>query len=238
MRIVQGASLISIFLFFAIALPLFGSSGDIGKRFKGLDKITYDVFYNGIYTGKITWRYLGKEKINGKETEVIFLDSETKIFNLLNLASKEKVFLDTATHLPVKTERDVLLFGNKEDIEEIYNQETGSVRIINSKHKNKDVILHQDKPIHNILALLYFFPQNIPLVKDQNLYFNLPTQKVTVRLVSEGTLQFGKEKKEVYLLSGRGGQRFNLWLDKKDRSPIKMEFLSLAGKVTIVRKPG
>jgi hypothetical protein len=228
--------LLNIFILCASTKPIFGYYENIGERFKGSDKIAYDVFYNGIPAGKIIWKYLGKEKVNGKETEVIFLDSNTKILNLLNLASKEKVFLDMNTHLPVKAERDVIFFGKQENIEEIYNQEAGSVRIINSKHKDKAVILHQTKPIHNILALLYFFPQDIALIKDKKLYFNLPTQKVTVKLVSEGVMQFGKEKKEIYLLSGRGGQRFNLWLDKKDRSPIKMEFLSIAGKVTIMRK--
>lgn len=224
------------FIFFVSFNPFLGFCENIAERFQGKDNILYDVFYNGIYTGKITWKYLGKEKVDDKETEVIFLDSDTKIFNLLNLTSKEKVFLDAGTYLPVRAERDVVLFGKQEDIKEIYDQEKGFVKIINSNPKKKEFILHQARPIHNILALLYFFPQDIALIKGKKLYFNLPTQKVIVKLVSEGTFVFGKEKKEIYLLSGSGGKRFNLWLDKKDRSPLKMEFLSIAGKVTIVRK--
>lgn len=221
---------------FALFSPFLGFCENIAERFQGKDNILYDVFYNGIYTGKITWKYLGKEKVDGKETEVIFLDSDTKIFNLLNLTSKEKVFLDAGTYLPVRAERDVVLFGKQEDIKEIYDQENGFVKIINSNPKKKEFVLHQARPIHNILALLYFFPQDIALIKGKNLYFNLPTQKVIVKLVSEGIFVFGKERKEIYLLSGSGGKRFNLWLDKNDRSPLKMEFFSIAGKVTIVRK--
>ncbi|MFA5271927.1 MAG: hypothetical protein WC412_06285 [Candidatus Omnitrophota bacterium] len=227
-----------LIIFFVSFSPILGFCKNIAERFQGKNDIVYDVFYNGIYTGKITWKYLGKERVGNKETEVIYLDSDTKIFNLLNIASKEKVFLEAGTYLPVRAERDVILFGKQEDIKEIYDQEKGSVIITNSNPKKKEFVLHQAKPIHNILALLYFFPQDIPLIKGKNLYFNLPTQKVTVKLISEGTLVFGKEKKEFYLLSGSGAKRFNLWLDKKDRSPLKMEFLSIAGKVTIVRKSG
>ncbi|MFA6281947.1 MAG: hypothetical protein WCY05_05570 [Candidatus Omnitrophota bacterium] len=227
--------LIFLYILFIFFSPALSFSESIAERFQGKDNISYDVLYNGIYAGKITWKYLGKEKLYGKEVEVIFLDSNTKIFNLLNITSKEKVFLDVATYLPVEAQRDVVLFGKQENIKEIYDQERGSVRIANSNPEKKEFVLYQSKPIHNILALLYFFPQDIALVKGKKLYFNLPTQKVTVKLVSEGTIKIGKEKKEIYLLSGSGGKRFNLWLDKKDRSPLKIEFLSMAGKVTIVK---
>lgn len=214
----------------------FSYGDDIKDRFNGESAMRYDVFFNGVPTGKIEWQYLGKDTVSGRMTDVIFLNSDTNILKLLNLESKEKVYIDSATYLPLKVERDVVFFGKKEKIREVYNQDTGVVTITKDNSSKKETLLHVTKPIHNILSLLYFFPKNIDLVKNKPLYFNLPTQKVTIKMLYEKNIAFGKGKKDIYFLSGRGDKRFNLWLDKKERVPIKMEFIVPLGKITIVRK--
>jgi hypothetical protein len=55
-------------------------------------------------------------------------------------------------------------------------------------------------------------------------------------MLYEKDIAFGKGKKDIYFLSGKGDKRFNLWLDKKDRIPVKMEFIVPLGKITILRK--
>ena len=226
----------SLFFFCFVLTPGLGLCEDIEERFGKEHSLFYEVFFNGIPTGKIEWKYLGREVVNGRSTEVISLNSDTNILKLLNLESKEKVFIDSKTYLPLKVERDVVFFGKKELIKEEYNQETGLITITKSSSDKKEVFLHQKKPIHNILSLLYFFPKNIDLVKGKLLYFNLPTQKITIKMLYEKDIVFGKSTKDIYFLSGRGGKRFNLWLDKKERIPVKMEFIVPLGKITIVRK--
>ncbi|MFA5008880.1 MAG: hypothetical protein WC546_06655 [Candidatus Omnitrophota bacterium] len=225
-----------LFFFCFILMPGFGCCDNIEERFGGEKLLYYEVFFNGIPTGKIEWQYLGKGNVNGHNAEIIMINSDTNILKLLNLESKEKVFIDSQTYLPLKVERDVVFFGKKELIEEVYNQDTGLITITKNDSSKKETFLHQKKPIHNILSLLYFFPKDIALVKDKPLYFNLPTQKITIKMLYENNVAFGKDKKDIYFLSGRGDRRFNLWLDKKERIPLKMEFIVPLGKITIVRK--
>ncbi|MDP2923678.1 MAG: hypothetical protein Q8O30_08185 [Candidatus Omnitrophota bacterium] len=205
-------------------------------RFNGQKKLVYDVLFNGVFTGTIQWQYLGQETMDGHTVDTLSLDSNTQILQLLNIESKEKVSLDSQTHLPVKVERNVVFFGKKELIEEMYNQDEGYVKIIRNNSEAKNDLLYQEKPIHNILSLLYFFPKDIPLVKGKEFYFNLPTQKLKIKVVSEKTISINKTKKRVYFLTGSGAKRFNLWLDKRERIPLRLEFIVAVGKISLVKK--
>lgn len=213
---------------------VFGES--IQERFKGKDSIVYKIFFNGIPSGYINWKYLGKQYLDGKEVEALSVSSDTKILKFLNLTSNEKVFIDSKNHLPVRVERDIVLFGRKEFIEEIYNQEEGTVTIIRRNSHVKERVLKQTSPIHNILALLYFFPKDIGLEKSRWMNFNLPNQKIRIKMVRQRILSTAAGKKETYFLVGRGAKRFNLWLDKESRLPLRLEFIFLVGKISIVKQ--
>ncbi len=184
----------------------------------------------------MAWEYLGRREIDGQAVDVLSVSSDTKIFAFLDLTSKERVYLHSTTHLPLKVERDVVMFGRKELIEEFYDQEQGLVSIKRTPSKKEEEVLRQDKPIHNILALLYFFPQDVDLEKSEWMVFNLPTQKIRIKMIRERELKVGKEKKETYFLIGRGAKRFSLWLDKKYRIPLRIEFIFPLGKITIVKQ--
>jgi len=211
-------------------------AGDIEARFQSKEKLVYSVYFNGIPSGYIEWEYLGRQEVDGKTMDVLFVNSDTNIFNLLNLASKEKVFLDSATGLPLKVERDIVFFGKKEIIEEIYDQDKGQIKIKRSNSKKPESVLHQDTPIHNILELLYFFPQDVELEAGKWMTFNLPTQKIRIKMVRERVLKVNGVEYDTYFLIGRGAKRFSLWLDKEKKMPLRLEFISLTGKVTVVRK--
>ena len=208
----------------------------VGKRFKDKEKLVYKVSANGIPSGYIEWEYLGKEKIDGKEVEVLSLSSDNNIFNFLSLSSQEKVFLDSSNYLPLRVERDMVNFGKEEHIEEVYNQDEGYVKITRTNDRNKENTLYRDKPIHNILALLYFFPDNIDLQKGEWMTFNLPTQKIKIKFIRERVLAKNGQKYDTYFLLGRGGKRFSLWLDKESRLPLRIDFIFPLGKVIIESK--
>ncbi|MFH1519893.1 MAG: hypothetical protein ABIE75_04925 [Candidatus Omnitrophota bacterium] len=211
------------------------SGENIGPRFKDQDKLVYEVNFNGIPSGHIEWEYLGQEDINGVTADILLLNSDTKILKLLSLAGKEKVFLDSRTGLPLRVERDIVFFGRKERISETYNQDVGYIRINKSNSQNRERVIYQDKPIHNILELLYFFPQDLALTPGKWMSFNLPTQKIKIKMVRERVLKADGKNRDTYFLVGKGARRFNLWLDKAKKIPLRLEFISLAGKVTILR---
>ncbi len=211
---------------------------DIEARFQNKDKLVYSVYFNGIPSGYIEWEYLGRQEIDGITVDVLSVNSDTNIFNLLDLDSKEKVFLDSKTSLPVKVERDIVFFGKKEIIVETYDQEKGQIKIKRSSSKGSGDVLRQDTPIHNILELLYFFPQDVALEAGKWMTFNLPTQKIRIKMVKERVLKVNGVNQDTYFLIGRGAKRFSLWLDKEGKMPLRLEFISLVGKVTVVRKEG
>ncbi len=210
----------------------------IEARFQNKDKLVYSVYFNGIPSGYIEWEYLGRQEIGGITVDVLSVNSDTDIFNLLDLDSKEKVFLDSKTSLPVKVERDIVFFGKKEIIEETYDQARGQIKIKRSGSGKPEDVLRQDTPIHNILELLYFFPQDVSLEAGKWITFNLPTQKIKIKMVKERVLKVNGVDQDTYFLIGRGAKRFSLWLDKEEKMPLRLEFISLVGKVTVVRREG
>ena len=214
----------------------FALAEGIEVRFQSKEKLTYSVYFNGIPSGYIEWKYLGRQEVDGITVDVLSVNSDTNIFNLLNLDSKEKVFLDSKTCLPVKVERDIVFFGKKEIIEETYDQEKGQIKIKRSSSKEPEDELMQDIPIHNILELLYFFPQDVALEAGKWMTFNLPTQKIKIKMVKERVLKVNGVNRDTYFLTGRGAKRFSLWLDKEEKMPLRLEFITLAGKITVVRK--
>ena len=228
---------IIFFLIVFLWLPVSFIFGEgIEARFKSEKKVIYNVFFNGIPSGYIEWEYLGRRDLEGAAVDELLVNSDTKILKLLNLTSKERVFLDSGTRLPVKVERDIVFFGRKEIISEVYNQDKGYVKIKRSNSKKTESTLYQDKPIHNILELLYFFPQDVELEAGKWMIFNLPTQKVKIKMVRERALKINGKEFNTYFMVGRGARRFNLWLDKEDKMPLRLEFITLAGKITILRR--
>ena len=233
-------TIIIVGVVFAVIGSLFGQgfalAENIEARFQNKDKLVYSVFFNGVLSGYIEWEYRGRQKVDGVTVDVLSVNSDTNIFNLLELDSKERVFLDSQTLLPIKVERDIVFFGKKEIIEETYDQERGEIKIKRKNSKEPEEMLSQDTPIHNILELLYFFPQDVALEPDQWMIFNLPTQKIRIKMVKERVLKMNGIDWDTYFLVGRGAKRFSLWLDKEEKMPLRLEFISLAGKITVVRK--
>lgn len=235
MKIMKKTFILSVFF---LAFFAFQSSfaQSIKERLKGKETLVYKVYFNAVPVGKIEWNYLGRKVIEGRAVDALSLNSDTQIMNLLSLTSKERVFLDSKTGLPFKVERDVVFFGKEELIKEAYDQVKGCVKISNTSNKEKDEIICPGKPIRNILELLYFFPEDIELKKGEWMNFNLPTQKIRMRFVKERLLKFGQNKEETYFLQGNGSKKFNLWLDKEKRLPLRLEFITMVGKITILRQ--
>ena len=236
----MGLYKVSKILFFSIFIYLTGASflnaSNIKDRFGSAKKLSYKVYFNGVPVGNIYWEYLGNDKINEEDVDVIGVKTDAHILEFLNIETSEKIFLNSKTYLPLRVERNVSVFGGKEVIEEIYNQDEGSVKITHSNSKKREEVLHPGTPINNILALLYFFPKDVKLNLKETLYFNLPTQKVTVRLLSLKNISTPYGKKKVYYLMGRGKRKFRLWLDIVDRLPYRIDFPLTIGKIYIVRK--
>lgn len=203
--------------------------------FKSGEKFIYKVNYNGIYVGRIEWVYLGKQNMDNKLVDAISLFSDVKILKLFSIQSKEKLYIDSDTHLPLKVEREVKYLGRQEEILEEYNQKEGFVKIAKKDAKGKEEKkLEVKAPVHNIIALLYFFPKDIKLTLGESLSFNLPTQKISIKVVALEILGITKATYETFRLEGRP-RKFKVWLEKDKRVPLRIEFPVLLGRITILK---
>jgi hypothetical protein len=209
----------------------------IKERFAASGQLTYKVYFNGMSCGSIIWKYLGEEKVEDKIAQIVSQESNTKVMGVFDFGGNDKVYLEKGTFLPIKVERDLSLFGNKEKIVEYYDQVNGKVRVVKTASgKTSEIVLNQDKPIRHIMALLYFFPDNVELKDGYQEVFNLPTQKLTIRYLGLKDIKTGSETKHCYFLKGTGARSFNLWLDKETRLPLRLEFFVMLGKVSIVKQ--
>ncbi|MCF7916847.1 MAG: hypothetical protein K9L61_03630 [Candidatus Omnitrophica bacterium] len=235
-------SLVTVFIFVSFLSLSFNLYAEDNNQqpIIDLEKIEYNVSFNGIPSGYIIWKYLGQKTIDGRQVDVLLVESDTNILKFLDLVSSEKIYLDSKTHLPVKVKRNVELFGDKEIIEENYNQQQGQVVIVRKKGENvvEEEVYKQDKPIHNILDLLYFFPKGIDLTakKGKWMTFNLPNQKVQIKFYGKRKVKVAGAMREAYFLVGKGAKRFNLWLSLERKIPLRLDFLSWLGKVIIRRE--
>ncbi len=201
--------------------------------FKLGEKFVYKVKFNGIYVGRVEWEYLGRSSINNKLVDVLSLSSSVKILKLLSIQSKEMLYIDSDTHLPLKVERQVNFFGKQEKILEEYNQKENYVKITKVNAKGtEERIIHTKAPIHNMIALLYFFPQDTKLKLGESFSFNLPTQKVDIEVTTLKMLDTAKGSHEVYVLEGRP-RKFKVWLEKEKRIPLRIELPVMLGRITI-----
>ncbi|MFO8053357.1 MAG: hypothetical protein R6U54_05335 [Candidatus Omnitrophota bacterium] len=216
-----------------------GSQSQVKEGVRDFKEISYNISFNGVPSGYVVWSYLGKEEVGGREVDVLSVESDANILKLLDLVSSEKIYLDRKTHLPVKVERNVKMFGKKEIIREKYNQKKGEVTLTRERKDEivKEEVYEQDTPIHNILDLLYFFPKGIDLEEKKGKWmnFNLPNQKVQIKFHSKRKVKVAGKERKAYFLVGKGAKRFNLWLSLDNRIPLRLDFISLMGKVIIRR---
>jgi len=226
--------IISIFLFFPFSVVY----AQIAERFSVTGQLDYEVYFNGKKSGSVEWHYLGRQACQGKEAELLKIDSDTKILSFFDLTSHEKIYLAVDDYLPLRVERDLVVFGNKEQIVETYYQDQDYVGIVKSSKgdKKQSMILRQKAPIRHIMALLYFFPAREMFKPGETMDFNLPTCSVHIRVDSLREIDIQGIKRKAWLLIGTGGKRFNLWIDEEKKYPVRIEFLFPAGKISIIEK--
>lgn len=226
----------AIFLSGAFFWPVSFAAG-IKERFAASGQLVYKVYFNGMPSGSIIWKYLGDQEIEGKAAQIVYQESNTKVMGIFDFGGNDKVYLEKETLLPIKVERDVSLFGDKEKIVEHYDQINGKVLIDKiTGNKTEEIILNQDRPIRHIMALLYFFPDNTEFKDGYKEVFNLPTQKLTIRYLGLKDIKTDTGTRLCYFLKGSGARNFNLWLDKETRLPQRLEFFVALGKVSIVKQ--
>lgn len=203
-----------------------------GKNF------TYEVRFNGIKVGRIEFEYQGRKEINKIYQDIFVVSSNVNILRLFEIQSKELVYADINNFLPQRVEREVKFLGKHEAILEEYNQRDGLVKItVKKAGAEQERLIYQQPPIHNSLTLLFLYPLNLQESLGKSLDFNLPLQKIKIKVkelrkiqATEGALD------EFYLLEVSNHRKSFVWVKKGERLPIRLEISVFLGKVVITKK--
>lgn len=200
------------------------------------EKVFYQVRFNGVKVGKIEFEYQGRQKIGGKLQDVVVVISDVKILGLFEIEGKEKIYVDTDTHLVLRVEREVEFLGKQESIIEEYNQKEGWVKITQKKDKiTQSRLIRQNPPIHNVIVLYFLYPLDLQdKTIGKTFEFNLPLRKISIKLRGLRKITTDEGAKEVYLLEGLP-QRFKIWLEREKRLPLRLEMRTFLGKVVMLK---
>ncbi|MFA5356182.1 MAG: DUF3108 domain-containing protein [Candidatus Omnitrophota bacterium] len=183
------------------------------------EKIRYDVKMGMLSLGRAESINLPGEKLDGKQVNVMTMDTK-----LTNFTDNEKIYSDPQTLLPIRVERDILNFMNRERIIEDYDQENFTVTIIKHKGaKEQKFVIKKDSTIHNAVLLPYYVRRIPKLDVGRVIVANLPTRRIEVRLdsIEDITVPAGTFKAYHFTSSPR---QIEIWISADERRiPLKIQ---------------
>lgn len=149
-------------------------------RQKG-ERISYDIRVGNVRFGNA--RFLNMGIVLVAEKPLCLMHVETNMGG--RFIDKEKVYSDPQTLLPIRVERDIQNWFNKERIIEEYNQQTYTVTITKFKGDWQDkIIIKKESPIHNSILLPYAVRYIPNLTIGKTIIANLPTKRLTLTLAA------------------------------------------------------
>jgi hypothetical protein len=204
--------------------------------FKIDEKVLYQVRFNGVKVGKIELEYKGQQKLGKDLLDILMVSSCVRILALFEIESREKVYVDVNMRLPIKVERKVKFLGRQEIISEEYNQKEGWLKLTQTKGKTtEEKLIKVNPPIHNVIILYFLYPLDLRDEAIGKTYeFNLPTRKINIKLKEARRISTDKEIEEFYILEG-SPRRFEAWLKKGERLPLRVEMPAFLGRIVITR---
>jgi hypothetical protein len=200
--------------------------------FKAGEKFSYEVTFNGLKAGNIDFEYKGRQE----DLDLVIVTNRINVLNIFQINSTESIYIDVYTCLPRRVEREVVFFGKQEYIIEEYNQKDGWVNVMQRKDgKINNKLIPQKPPIHNSHSLFFLYPLGLEDKIGSSLDFNLPLEKVNIRVKELRKVASADGEKEVFVLEV-SPKKIILELDKEKRVPVRLEMPALWSKLVIRRR--
>jgi hypothetical protein len=187
--------------------------GGIGER------IAYYVQLNKFKLGSAVFNYVSQMEMDGKT--VNYMTFETKIINFRDL---EKIYSDPESFLPLKVERDISSFANKERIIEDYDQDNFILTITKFKRNNKEeIVIKKDGVINNAILLPFYVRNMQDLGIGWTVTARLPTRQYEIKLVSREEIKTPAGTFDTYHFESLP-KKFEIWISADERRiPVKIK---------------
>jgi hypothetical protein len=198
-------------------IPIYKEQSLIAPFREG-EKFIYKVKLGALTIGSAELTFEGKSMLDARDVYVIVFEVNSgKIYD------KEIIYAEPVTFYPLRVDRTVKVFGSSMKIQENYNQDEKFVEIHKTQRGKTTVkIIRSDSKLQNIISLVYFY-RTSGLKDGSELNFNLPTQKVKMRVSKIDELRVPKGIYEAYLLESVP-KKYRVWFDdSKDSIPLRID---------------
>ncbi|MBF0523050.1 MAG: DUF3108 domain-containing protein [Candidatus Omnitrophica bacterium] len=188
------------------------------KSFVG-ETISYKIKQLGLRAGSATLVFKGPAKIEGQEAILILFTAHG--FNFLD---EEEIFVDPKTYYPILVRRNLNIFGDKEKIDEFYDQKKGLVRIVNyDKDRTRERVIEKGKPLDNIYGFIYRHRKEGVLNLNEELSMQLPTQDVTIRFEKKQKMSVAGKVYDAIFMQGKP-RNIRIWFDAgENKIPLRID---------------
>ncbi len=196
------------------------------------EKITYSIKQMGIKAGEAILSLEGPAVKDDKDYTLIVFKADG-----LNFLDVEKIYADPETLLPRIVERDLNIFGNKEQITEYYEPQKGKVRVVKTVDgKVTEQIIKKEGSLDNIYCFIYRYRRDGEFKKGDNLAVNLPTMDLQIELENTVKLNAAGKKYDAYFLRSNPS-KYKLWFDvSRQKIPLRIDGAVGVGSTTMTMK--
>ena len=162
---------------------------------------------------------LGPSEVKGRPFNLATFKTQAMGFR-----DTEKIYTDPQTDLPVRVERDLSMWGDREKLVEEYDQKKFELTIkkYKGKKKVKEYFFKADGPIHNAVLLPFFLRKVKKLQPGWTFIVRFPA-KFTVRLVGIEEIRVPAGKFMAYHFTSVP-HKFEIWISQdSSRVPLKIK---------------
>ena len=185
--------------------------------FKPGEKIHYNVSQLGLKVGQATLTFVGSQEYRGHQT--IRIDFHAQGFNFLD---HEQIYLAPETLRPLFVERDLNIFGSRENIVEEYSP--GQVKIV-KKASGKIIqqVIDKKEWMDNIYAFIYRYRLSGKFELNDTLDTNLPTKSIKIKLLRKEAVVAARTRYNTYYLESDPAQ-YRIWFEDSDKKiPLRIK---------------
>ncbi len=201
-------------------------------RFVAGEKLIYKIKSNAFSMGEAELYYGGIRQLDGVDYNYIRFTTK-----LPGVTDVETIYANM-DFLPVRVERDIVKFGKKEKLVEIYDQSSYVLNVFDSSDMERpEATFKKNAPIQNAITLTYLY-------RNKPEYLTIGSKQPILLPKFDFDLLFDGEKKTT---TGRGAenafyfasepQKFQFWLSKDyARIPLKIQQPGMLGYALIFDK--
>ncbi len=184
------------------------------------ERVTYAIRQAGIKVGDAVTTYEGPVDHHGRDLILIVFKADG-----FNFFDEEKIYADPVTLLPVRVERDVNIFGKKEQIVEEYDQSAGRVTLTKMKNGKivEETVISKTPPIDNLYCFIYRYRRTGVFDIGSRIEMRLPTKDVAFEIKKSQTLTVRGQRRETVFMQSVPKQ-YQVWFDQgTGKVPVRID---------------